>query len=338
MPQYVFSRDTNSVEPDYASIAKAGATVALNAYDTRLPEQVAKARQAGAQVAIWIPHHDETTNPTAYAQQMASIVQTYKPDSIIPNVEGSNTQQWSTDMMNEFQKYVAPGSVRMDVAVEPHQANWAFNYQPYLNFGGGVVAESFGADPKTDRWDPQQIHDYLAQQGVPEDKINVLLAPGQQGATGGNYSLYTLDDAPGQNLNTWLDQYATQNRAPQTPTPTSDTRSLASSQQQAPKVAPSNFDPTKLMPTAPWNLAGIAQAARSQATSKGLNLSPALSPAAVTAGVGQFNPAGGQQPNLQSVAQAARAVVAQRPDLAGSSLAPVAGSSFAGAQQYAPVK
>ena len=103
---YVFSRSTESVQPDYGGIAKAGATIALNAEDPNLQSAMQAARDAGAHVAIWFPAH-QGQDPTQYGNQMASYAQHYKPDAILPNLEGpqnkasSGGSDWNSRMMAE---------------------------------------------------------------------------------------------------------------------------------------------------------------------------------------------------------------------------------------------
>jgi len=207
---YVFSRSTDSVKPDYGGIAQSGATLALNSEDPHLAQALADARAAGAKVAIWIPAH-QGQDATAYGRNMAALVQKYKPDAILPNIEGaqgkasSGGTQWSQNMMNSFQQYVQPGSVHLDVVTEPGEKD--FNYRPYLNFGGGVVNEAFTGDMKFK--DPDVMRQQLIDAGVPPDRINMLLAPGQKpGAnTGGNFSAYTWDDMKPAEQQAFLQAY-----------------------------------------------------------------------------------------------------------------------------------
>lgn len=206
---YVFSRASDSVAPDYGKIAQSGATVALNAEDPNIAAEIQKARDAGCKVAIWIPAHQDQ-DPVAYGKQMAGLVQYYRPDAILPNVEGaqgkasSGGSAWSSAMMGEFSRYVRPGSVRLDVVTEPGETD--FDYKPYLNFGGGVVNESFTGDMKFKN--PEEMRQKLIDAGVPEDRINMLLAPGQEYNGPGTFSAYTWDDMSPAQQNQFLTKYA----------------------------------------------------------------------------------------------------------------------------------
>jgi hypothetical protein len=346
---YVFSRDTSAVAPNYTQIAQSGATVALASSDPNLAAQVQAARNAGAKVAIWIPHHDENSDPIAYAQQMAAFAQYYKPDAMLPNVEAQpdgDPQGWNQQMMAEYARLVPPTTgPRVDVVTEP-KAGYAFNYKPYVNYGGGAVVEAFHGDMSP--VDAAKLKAQLINDGIPEDRINMLFGPNdpQSQQYGGNQSLYTIDDTHADALQGWLDHYST-NVAGKTDT-TPSTRTTQGSTppvNQLPSLK-SNFVPRQPV-TQAWNLAGIVQAARNQAetaaraATTGGQINPVTQPGGnVAMGVGQFQPAGippqGHPPDLQGIAQAAKAVIAQRPDLAGSALKPVAGSFFGDAQQYTP--
>jgi len=216
---YVFSRSTDSVRPDYGAIAQSGATIALNAEDPKLQQAISDARSAGAKVAIWIPAH-QGQDATQYGQYMASLVQHYQPDAILPNIEGaqgkasSGGNKWSSDMMNSFQQYVQPGSVKLDVVTEPGEKD--FNYKPYLDFGGGVVNEAFTGDMQHKNVD--QMRQQLIDAGVPPERINMLLAPGQDPGRSGNFSAYTWDDMNPQQQQDFLHLYSTAlNNAPYKP-------------------------------------------------------------------------------------------------------------------------
>jgi hypothetical protein len=200
----IYSRSTESVQPDYKTLAAKGVTVALNANDPHLAEQVARARENGMNPAIWIPA-GTGADPAAYAQKMAAIVQQYKPSSIIPNIEqdgkgyeGSKGWNWSAQMMAEYQKYVPAGSgPPLSVSVMGEKD---FNYKPYIDYGGNVQAETFGAKT-SDHKDVDAMRQTLLDAGVPENRITMLLAPGQsaqnwKGSTAG----YTLDDMSPQQL------------------------------------------------------------------------------------------------------------------------------------------
>jgi hypothetical protein len=186
------------VQPDYKTLAAQGVTVALSADDPDLANQVARARANGMNPAIWIPA-TSGSDPTAYGQKMAGIVQKYGPSSIIPNVEadgkggpGSKGYNWSDQMMAEYSKYVPQGKgPPLSVSVMGEDD---FNYDPYLKYGGDVQVETFGSK-LTDQKDVDALHARLLARGIPEDKITMLLAPGQsaQGWTGKTAG-YTLDD------------------------------------------------------------------------------------------------------------------------------------------------
>jgi hypothetical protein len=210
---YIFSRSTASTQPDYAAIQESGATVALNAEDPHLAEQIQRARENGMNPAIWIPAHTGQ-DPIEYARKMASLVQHYGPSAILPNVEtqgeGASGSAWSHQMMAEFSRYVPQGTIDLSVVVEPNKTGDVYDYSAYTQYGGGAVAEAFSGDMKS-KWDPQHIHDVLAAAGVPEDKINVLLAPGQEPGSVGNYSAYTWDDMNPEQQRTFLQNYATRN-------------------------------------------------------------------------------------------------------------------------------
>jgi hypothetical protein len=204
---YIFSRSTQSVQPDYAAATKAGATVALNAEDPDLPNQIARARANGQNPAIWLPSHTEQ-DPQQYAARMAGLVSRYGPSAILPNIEiegqGENVG-WSKQMMDAFGKYYPPGSTKLDVVVEGSKPQGMFDYKPYLPYGD-VVVESFWGDMS--QRDPNQMRQILMDSGVPPDKINLLLAPGQQEYQGGGKtSAYTLDDMKPEQLATFLTNY-----------------------------------------------------------------------------------------------------------------------------------
>lgn len=211
---YVFSRLTSSVQPDYAKIAASGAIIALNAEDPQIAQQIAAARQAGAKVAIWLPAH-QGQDPVAYGRHMAALAQYYKPDAVLPNIEGaqgkasSGGSQWSNAMMGEYAKYMRPGDVKLDVVTEAGETD--FDYKPYLNFGGGVVNEAFyrGAHGPQDYADAEKMRQKLIDAGVPPDRINMMLAPGQKPTPGlgGNFSAYTWDDMSPSQQSQWLQQY-----------------------------------------------------------------------------------------------------------------------------------
>jgi len=200
------------VQPDYKTLASQGVTVALSADDPDLKNQLARARENGMNPAIWIPA-TSGADPKAYAQKMASIVQTYGPSSIIPNVEadgkgyaGTKGYSWSDEMMAEYSRYVPQGSgPPLSVSVMGEKD---FNYGAYLNYGGDVQVETFGSK-LTDHKDVNALHANLLDSGVPEDKITMLLAPGQdpQGWKG-RTAAYTLDDMNPQQLAQWQGQAA----------------------------------------------------------------------------------------------------------------------------------
>ncbi len=209
----VYSRDTSSVQPDYAALKAAGVTVALNASDPNLAAQIERARQNGMEPAIWIPATPPGVDPVAYGKYMAALVQTYKPSSIIPNIEfagkggqGSDGWNWNQAMMAEYAKYVPAGKgPPLSVAVMPNQDD--FNYEVYLAYGGNVQVEAFGADIARDQVNVDELVARLRQRGIPEDKIQILLAPGQDpGSWRGALAGYTLDDMTKEQLATYQAQ------------------------------------------------------------------------------------------------------------------------------------
>jgi hypothetical protein len=221
----VYSRSTASVQPDYKTLAAQGVTVALSADDPHLAEQIARARENGMNPAIWIPATNGA-DATEYGKKMAGIVQQYQPSSIIPNVEadgkgyaGSKGYNWSNEMMAEYAKYVPKGTgPPLSVSVMGEKD---FNYNAYLNYGGDVQAETF--DGKMNHKNVDQVRADLLAAGVPENKITMLLAPGQspqnwKGQTAG----YTLDDMNPDQYRQWQ-SYAAQSpastSAPGAPTP-----------------------------------------------------------------------------------------------------------------------
>jgi hypothetical protein len=197
---YVFVRDASGSPPDYGRLKSKGATPVLNANDPHLEQEVAKARASGVEPAIWIPA-STGNDPVAYGKRMAGLVQKYHPAAIIPNVEqqgeGAAGSAWSRSMMAEYGKYVPRGSVKISVAVEANKPQGVWDYKPYLDAGGTVIAESFLGNSGTPT-DPDKVRQALIDSGVPADKINVMLRPGQaRGKLPGQYSAYTLDDMGG---------------------------------------------------------------------------------------------------------------------------------------------
>lgn len=326
---YVFSRDTSSVRPDYAQIAQSGATIALNFEDKNLREEMQRARDAGAKVAIWIPAHNDQ-DPVRYGQQMASIVQYLKPDAILPNIEAQGKVSrggdvWSDRMMQEFTKYVPAGSIPLSVVTEPGEKD--FNYKPYLNFGGGVVNEAFTGDMT--HWDPDKARQNLIDAGVPPDRINMLLAPGQKpGANTGQFSAYTWDDMKPEQQAAFLQDYAkaagagfksttgytppTTAQGPGAPAPErpagKDWRQMTPDQIRAlwagrPYANPRGLQATQVEPaTGPTTAVGPGQM-----EDYGVNMTPTQTPAGVGARaiLAQVPPPGTTNPQTSTVGQPA---------------------------------
>jgi hypothetical protein len=95
--------------------------------------------------------------------------------------------------------------VHLGVVTEPGETD--FNYRPYLNFGGEVVNEAFLGDMT--HVNPDLIKQKLIDAGVPQDRINILLAPGQApgSRTGSNFSAYTWDDMKPEEQRAFLSAY-----------------------------------------------------------------------------------------------------------------------------------
>src|SRR5262249_50288754 len=101
---WVFSRDTSSVQPDYSQFGPNHGVV-LSADDPHLAAQVAAAQKAGVPYAIWIPAGEGGNTAQAYAHTLAGLNAKYHPTLLVPDLEfgqkggpGSAQWKWNDDM------------------------------------------------------------------------------------------------------------------------------------------------------------------------------------------------------------------------------------------------
>ena len=174
-----------------------GADTALFASnDANLDAAVAAARRRQESYGIWVPEGDGPSSPGKYAQYLATLWRRYDPAIVVANIEargkgnpGSDGWAWNRGAARALAR-AAPG-INVGIAVLPNQID--FNYDAWWRNGATVfLPEAFGANPRTDRYDPAVVVETVARQGIPPSMIQPLLAPGQR--YNGPASVYTLDD------------------------------------------------------------------------------------------------------------------------------------------------
>jgi hypothetical protein len=197
---YAFVRDTNTWGPDsvpYDLARSYGAdTVLFASNDPNLAAAVTAARSNHASYGIWVPEGDGPSNPPGYGRYVAILSRRYQPQILVVNIEArgkgngrSRGWAWNREAARAVARD-APG-VNVGVAILPNESD--FNYRAWLLHGATVfLPEAFGANPRTDRYNPSAVVEAVAKRGVPESMIQPVLAPGQR--YDGPASYYALDD------------------------------------------------------------------------------------------------------------------------------------------------
>jgi hypothetical protein len=171
-------------------------TLLFASNDANVAAAVAATRAKHEPYGLWVPDGDGPSDPVQYGEYLAMLHRRYEPQIVVANIEargkgGPGSPQWAWNQrVAETLAHDAPDA-NVGIALLPNEAD--FNYGAWLRNGATIfLPEAFGADPRTDRFDPAAVVETVVRRGVPRSMIEPLLAPGQR--YDGPASIYALDD------------------------------------------------------------------------------------------------------------------------------------------------
>lgn len=212
-PRVAFVRSYDSLgrdEDDLLRLLQAGYTdVVFDVLDPYYSQGMQTARKLGLRAGIWAnPENFPSKDPETFARQIAEIRRIHNPDLVMLDVEAigkgyQNTPGWAYNeaLARAIRNYLP--NQRIGISVMPQQED--FNYEAYLGSLGNVewYPQAYGANPRTQPYDPAFVADILKKRGVPEQYIYPVLAnPEQFGQwdSSRGHGLWTIDDYIGQEL------------------------------------------------------------------------------------------------------------------------------------------
>ena len=195
---YTFVRDARNA-PNPSQLQASGWTP-LIAYDDPYAAQYIKQLQdAGVHYGVWgDPTHMQNRDPAAFAYALSQYARNNGADTIVPDVEfigkgykGSAGWSYNQLLAQALQQY----GNGLNIALTPMGNQHDFNYGAYKGIVNQWLPQSYGADPKTDVYNPQDMVNVLISEGVDPSLITPVLGVGNDIAGyNGQYSLYTADD------------------------------------------------------------------------------------------------------------------------------------------------
>jgi hypothetical protein len=187
--------------PNWADLAGAGWDTPLIRYDDpRLGEMAAQLKAMGREFGIWgDPRQGQS--PEDYAKMMYETARRYGTNIVSPDLEfpakgyeGSPGWQYNEQLARAWQSLMP--DMETVVSVMPNQRD--FNYEAWKGIADMWLPQAYGADPRKDIFDPQQIVQTLIDRGVDPSLIMPVLGAGHKtDAYKRAYSLYTADDFQG---------------------------------------------------------------------------------------------------------------------------------------------
>lgn len=160
------------------------------------------AQKSGLQTGLWAaPQPNESAQH--FAQRVADLSRQYNPslfslDIEFPGKGYAGSPGWQYDQ--EVAQALAQLAPSQHWAVAPMGMQSDFNYAAFEKYLNNPIwmPQAYGANPATDRFDPQKINDVLIAAGIDPSRIQTVIAPGQDFPGIQNASVFTIDDLNGR--------------------------------------------------------------------------------------------------------------------------------------------
>lgn len=155
--------------------------VMLEADDPLLEQGINEAHSNGLKAGIWADPHNYSP-PESVVDDVAGKAKSLGADAAGLDVEtiakgapGSDGYNLSAIIAARAQSELAG----IPWMVTPVRSGGDFDFKAYVGAGGAVSVQAYGANPSTDLFDPVEVAKLALANGVPIDKLQVLLSPAQ---------------------------------------------------------------------------------------------------------------------------------------------------------------